>query len=83
MCLDGNPIDEEGLGYLSRALLRNGSVQSVSLNRCIGLTYRLTLYGLAIDGLEGGSGGVLPVVETKSRLYPFEVSTGVCTLYWR
>lgn len=32
--LDGNPIDEDGLGYLCRALLKNGSVQSVSLNRC-------------------------------------------------
>lgn len=33
--LDGNPIDEDGLGYLCRALLKNGSVQSVSLNRCV------------------------------------------------
>lgn len=33
--LDGNPIDEEGLGFLCRALLKNGSIQSVSLNRCV------------------------------------------------
>lgn len=31
--LDGNPIDEDGLGFLCRALLKNGSIQSVSLNR--------------------------------------------------
>lgn len=43
--LDGNPIDEEGLGYLCRALLKNGSIQSVSLNRCkyVFLFLRLTL----------------------------------------
>lgn len=32
--LDGNPIDEAGLGHLCRALLRNRRVQSISLNRC-------------------------------------------------
>lgn len=35
--LDGNPIDEDGLGFLCRALLKNGSIQSVSLNRYVRL----------------------------------------------
>lgn len=32
--LDGNPIDEEGTGYLCRSLLKNKKVQRLSLNRC-------------------------------------------------
>ncbi|CAN0025441.1 unnamed protein product, partial [Ectocarpus sp. 12 AP-2014] len=71
VCLDGNPIDEEGLGYLSRALLRNGSVQTVSLNRC-GLGERsgaLLLHvvgekpGLEIDACNGNAFG--EEIETK------------------
>lgn len=34
MVLDGNPLDEEGLGYLCTALLRNRRVETVSLRRC-------------------------------------------------
>lgn len=32
--LDGNPLDEGGLGYLCQALLMNRRVESVSLRRC-------------------------------------------------
>lgn len=63
--LDGNPIDEEGLGFLCRALLRNGSVQSLSLKRC-GLGERSGLLllhmvaekpGLEVDASEGNNFG--------------------------
>ncbi|CAM9676644.1 unnamed protein product [Laminaria digitata] len=63
--LDGNPIDEAGLGYLCQALLRSRTVQSVSLNRC-GLGERagsLLLRmlgekpGLEVDASEGNALG--------------------------
>eukprot|EP00752_Nemacystus_decipiens_P009822 g8764.t2 len=65
VALDGNPIDEAGLGFLCRALLKNGSIQSVSLNRC-GLGERsgmLLLHtleekpGLEVDASDGNPFG--------------------------
>lgn len=63
--LDGNPLDEGGLGYLCQALLMNRRVESVSLRRC-GLGERAASLlsrmltekpGLEVDASEGNPMG--------------------------
>lgn len=51
--LDGNPLDEKGLGYLCQALMMNGNVESVSLRRC-GLGERAGLLLLRLLGEKPG-----------------------------
>lgn len=61
LVLDGNPIDDGGLGHLSVAFLRSRSVETVSLRRCglgegsASLLLRLHQEkpGLEIDCIEG------------------------------
>lgn len=75
LILDGNPLDDQGLGYLCRALVRNKTVEFVSLRRCglgeIGGAMLLRLMGEK-PGLEVECGGGNPFgeeIHKQARMY--------------
>lgn len=83
--LDGNPLDEQGLGYLCRALLRNKSVEFVSLRRCgLGESAGALLLRLMAEkpGLEVECGGGNPFGEDVCKqVWTRDVGTFVFCAY--